>query len=740
MLKEAPQSASVIEDASVGGRTSAVGRLPALSLLLKQRWFILGLGALAVVLAVAFSWQSTPRYTATAQILLRWQADSKTDGNARVRSADHHVETLSVGSQARVVASDTVLRRAIAAAGLRKDDEFNAQLRPLSSPLTRTVLNLLGLRNRSVRGAGGTQPRLLQALRQRLRVTREPDARVLTIAVYSERAEKAARIANIVAHAYQGQLVADRAARIASVTKASQGRLAQLRAEVQSLKNKLAGRQATQGSADASRARVTIQELSAIDTQLSQARAALTDAKAGLAETRRALARPGSIPTKRASPLLRAQSRRLSAVRIQKVRLSERLRARHPDMVALSAVEQRLRRQVIQSLRRMNEVENRSHERLQAKVRLLTAQAEAMRQKKRLADAAEGVRRELVQRVAAARKAYATARAKSDAAKAQAGNVGVRARILTTAIAPRKKTWPPGSMILLPSALLVGLGLGSGLTLLRRNIRPVSESHEVQFALPDTVSRKQGGDRLRVPSHPLVLADLRNVGEEEIADATLPPDKDIRAIELATTIIDEPDGVFAQHIMRLYKALWPNLKSATPRARSLLVAPDHDAPMTSAIALGLALAGTSMGDRVLIVDGDVQKRRLSRSLLVPMEFGLQDVLSGRCKLADAVIVDPYSKVEVLILQDAQTDAPAVFGDEGAIRRLLAEAKAYDLVVIDGGEGDTLAAECGLTSAVDDVVAIVGLAPCERGDPDKTLHTLPAAAATVRGIVLIDAVS
>jgi flagellar biosynthesis protein FlhG len=141
------------------------------------------------------------------------------------------------------------------------------------------------------------------------------------------------------------------------------------------------------------------------------------------------------------------------------------------------------------------------------------------------------------------------------------------------------------------------------------------------------------------------------------------------------------------------------------KTRSLLFTSGKGGVGTSNLVLNLAIALGEMGQRVLAVDADLGLANLDLLCgLMPL-YDLGDVLSGRCRLRDAVVTGP-GNIEILpgahAIRTHGEDlsvGPKLLAAE--LRELESEA---DFLLIDGGSG--LGPGIALLAAAADEVVIV----------------------------------
>ena len=115
VMPERPQTVERCERASPGEIFAVLWR--------RRIWIALGAFA-GLIAAVAFLALVTPRYTAVAQLLIDPNDLRVMDNAVTPSSTLSEATTAYVESQARVLTSDTVLRKVIEQHGLKKDPEF----------------------------------------------------------------------------------------------------------------------------------------------------------------------------------------------------------------------------------------------------------------------------------------------------------------------------------------------------------------------------------------------------------------------------------------------------------------------------------------------------------------------------------------------------------------------------------------------------------------------------------------
>ena len=169
-----------------------------------RRWRLI-LSTAAVIAAVTgiALLAVTPRYTATAQVLLD-PGSQKLLGAANI-IPELSLDRANVDSQLSLIGSTNLLRRVVEATKLTQDAEFGAAAQPSLLSLLTSWLSTKQQQPDAAPSADVIAPDVLRSienLRQALEVARVQRTYVISIAVTSADPTKAATLANAVAHAY----------------------------------------------------------------------------------------------------------------------------------------------------------------------------------------------------------------------------------------------------------------------------------------------------------------------------------------------------------------------------------------------------------------------------------------------------------------------------------------------------------------------------------------------------------
>src|SRR5262249_10518351 len=122
------------------------------------------------------------------------------------------------------------------------------------------------------------------------------------------------------------------------------------------------------------------------------------------------------------------------------------------------------------------------------------------------------------------------------------------------------------------------------------------------------------------------------------------------------------------------------------RGRSVLVTSAATGEGKTTLAIDLARVAAAQGERVLLVDADLDERSASKLFKADGKAGLSDLLEARTILPSVLVTDVTEGVSFLPAGTPtvpQTRRPAS-GD--IVQKLVEPGRSFDLIVIDTGSG------------------------------------------------------
>lgn len=641
----------------------------------------------AAVLAYALITPSL--YSATAQILIdpRDRQVVSNDVNPGALSPDGGIA--QVESQVKVIESDAVLGRAVEETGLDREPGFGV---PLETAISRTVASLRAMVLGPPQGRrADPRGRALDQLRRRLAVKRADKVFVIDVIVTTPDPDLSARIVNAISGAY---LTDQTEARSNAAKRASgdlRGRLDELRKAVNVADKRLEDYKAKNGLIASSGRLVNEQQLTDSNARLVAARTRTAEAKArlqGVKDARGQAIGSGAMPEAIQSSVIERLRGQYAELAAKEADLRTNLGERHPFIAAVRTQMQDVRRLIEAELARIAGAAETEYQRAQANERTLAAELERLQKLSTVTAQSSVQLRELERDVEASRSVYNTFLVRAREIKEQTNIDSSNARIITAARPPQDASWPP-RLILVLAALGGGLGLGSGLALMR------------EYAEPTVLSPRQ----LERLSNAPVVAVMPAMHGSTVDASTA-------AASFALDHLAAADGLHG-------------------RSLALLVASGEsdDAERRAVIAL-LASVAVSRGDRVLLVDADIRSDGTGTG-------GLLDVLRGEQSLNAVTEVDAKTGVRRIGLGDTAKPMRDAMLPENIARFLAGVKGRFELVIVDGGVLSENLRVGPVAAAADRLLLVVCNGATRQRDLIDLVDTSEALGRPISGSLLLD---
>ena len=626
----------------------------ALTAIRRRRWVLLVCALVFPALAFVAAQLATPRYMATATVLL--EAAQASPPGLDGAPQDATIEAI-LASQAELVRSLSVARRIVRQLDLTHSPDFAWWMEPAPQSggawrrWTAALARRLGTISPMLAawiGAPPPAPRppeeraelaAAEAVRDRLQAAPVPNARVLRLGFSSEDPRLAMEGANLAAELHIGD---QRELKFVALRQASDwldSRAAQLRqdiaraeARIAELRAALAGRGAPALSAEQA-ARAT--------ADLAAARDALGGVEARLAALRSAA------PTAALQPSLVQLRAERDQAQQELDRLAATLGAGHPDLRAARARLQELDRGLAAETGRAAEALETEARSLRARIRGLE---DALRPPERAGPGAE-LRLAALEREAEANRSLLRAvTERAQKAPSEAAIERPDARLLSPATLPGAPS-SPRTLLLVLAAAACGIGFGLLLIWLLETMDGTLRSGEDVRA------------GLGLPCLALVPMLRRHLlGRHLVEDY----------------VVRKPLSPFAESMRALRAALW--LGSEPPRVVVVTAARPGEGKTVTAVSL--ARSAAMNGERVLLVDCDVRQPSLGRVFRCEGAPGVTDLLLGQAVLERIIRRDHLSSLDYIPAGAAEIHSLGLFMSEAMVGMLDRIRRDYDLVVLD----------------------------------------------------------
>lgn len=699
---EAAQNSAATPPVPFGFDASAV-----FAALWRRKLFLLICGLLGAGAAVTLAKFVPHRYVATAQLLVDPRDLRLLDKEVTPRAGESDSGITVVESQVQVLSSNSVLKRAIQKLGLQNDPDFNGTE---SSPLGAAISRLTGLA--SLKQNGDLELAALQTLQQRIGVKRPERTFVIELSVSSNEPEKSVRIGDAIIAAYLEDQAQFRSSSNEGAAEALDSGLKAMQDQVNSAEQKIAAYKAAHNLGLAGGKLVVEQQLTDANNQLALARAATERIKAQIDDIERSRGAPEAMPEIMASPTSINLKKQLAAVSAERARFGAQLMAKHPVMVTMAQQESAVRSELDREILRVLESIRHDYERAKANEQSLSGTVQRLNGEMNQAAKAQIELRELERNLEVTQTLYQQSVVRSRETREQSRLNTTNVRIISSAMPLPARVFPPRGVILAALGFLIGLAIGAAATVLplvRRLIgtHPASEpvradAHEPPVEIvtspalfpKKTISEKvvptdKPGPATSEGSAVIPLASRRLVSDMRAASRaaqTLWLRNGTSAMgTLARSAAKSSDTVFADHIRSLQAFVNSGAKAAST-GRAVWFVSHHAIPIKPVIALAFAHTIAAEGKKVLIVDGDVRSRGLTRLLVADSQVAARVALEARGQINKT----QEQNLDVLTVSDPKASS---------ILEALEDAKqSYDVIVIDA-RIDALSPDLDATNSV-----------------------------------------
>lgn len=726
-------------ETGTGPIPAAINVMDVLRGVARRKTMIVGVSLFALAAGIGLVNYLKPVYSTEAQVLIQ-NLETPFD---RVQVADNQrtdgVDDRIVASQMQVLKSADLGRRVVAALGLEAKPEFNSLLNGMGT-VSQIKLKL----------GFGEDPRLktpeqraLDRYSDQLSVYQQPNSNVIAIKYTSFDPKIAAQVANTLAETY---VTTTRESQLQPTTRARDwlaGEIANLRRKLAASEEAVEQFRAQAGLLQGATTTLGTQEISELNSQITVARTASSEARARADAIRELLQARGSVESS-SDVLASAAVQRLKEQRGEATRRVAELSAtylpNHPRMIAAQSEVASLDKQIrAEALKVVSSLEEQARV-ADAREKSLRASLDELKAVESNANL-DDVKLKALERDVAADRAlletllsrYAEASSRQD----QSAQPGL-ARIIQTAGVPTAPTFPKtGPLVTLIT--IAGFSFAIGFAFLmelmaaanRLNRRfDDADGGEPDIATASTVAAS-GATRPRMP------VQATPVIQPAWQPPPVPPlPQHLAAIHgtgsaaEAIAVIDSPETAMAVRQLAAWIQAMRNPGGANRIGFTSIGGGSGD---TSVASLAIARHFASAGKRVAVADLSRTGSLLEGLCEVPRGPGLAELVSGAADFTKVIGRDGKSTVHLLRYGIDRSPATSDLVLDRAESVLAALARAYELVIVNLGEAQhetpVLLHKCE--------TALI-LAPVQRsGDVINAVQALLATGLHAAGHVLID---
>lgn len=402
----------------------------------------------------------TPRFLATAQIFIDPRGLQIFENELTPRQQDANTAVNFVESQARIIMSQSVLARVVEQERLVDDPEFGGRR---GAAWAVRLLRMAGLRDDREDTLTDRERAAHVALYERTSVRRPERTFVIDVTVRADSAEKAARLANAVARAYQDAQNDARAEQARRATQSLTVRLDELRERARISEDRLEDFRRRNGLVGTRLQLVSEQQLTDANTQLATAQGRAAEAQARFDQTQAARRNGGSLASLPEGVISQA----VASLRAQQAEARRRLAdaqsdfgPRHPTVRNAQAQLADIDRAIVDELERIAQSTRVDLERARAAEAATRRQVEQLSAQASQVSQAQVQLREFQREVDANRNLLnqflSRSRETDELTRLDSSNT----RVITVAQPPRERSFPPRGVIAALAGFVVGLMLG----------------------------------------------------------------------------------------------------------------------------------------------------------------------------------------------------------------------------------------------------------------------------------------
>jgi capsular exopolysaccharide synthesis family protein len=672
---------------------------------------ILGAAAVFVVVVSAIVLQMTPLYTSTAVVILD-QRKNNVEDTAAVLSGLGADQT-TVQNQVQILTSMELAGRVIDKLKLDQDPEFNPKRTWWGAALYAiNPFNWFPAARKTQADAAGEdleRSGVIHAFLNREAVDPIGLSTAIKVSFESNDATKAARIANAIANAYvEDQLEA----KFEATQKATQwlsGRINELSKKAQ------AADAAVQQYKAEHNITMTAAGVSVVDQQIADINNQLVLAKTDLAEKQATYGRlyalaqagqAGSSAQVLASPLIAALRSQETTLMSQLADLSTKYGARHPKMLDLQAQKENLEAKIAEEVQRIVDASKNDVAAAQAHVGSLQGSLNHLEAQGAGQNQDEVQLTSLQSAATSARAMYEAFLGRLNQTQGQEGIQTPDARVISNAEVSSSPSFPRTGLIIgasIPAGLILGLMLAFALERLDSGFRTTSQLESL----------------LGVP----VLSTI-----PEIAAS------DKKPVSTSDLLIDKPMSSFAEAVRGLQLGL--TLANIDKKPKVIVVTSSVPGEGKTTLAVSLARMAARGGQKVVIIDGDLRRPNIAKSLGIEKpDHGLIEALTGDVPLEQCLTKDP--RTNALLLPCLKTPiSPADVLASKAMQELIAKLRnGLDLVIIDSAPLLPVNDTKVLSRLADAVLFVVRWEKTPREAAVNAMRSLVDVHAPVAGIAL-----
>lgn len=694
----------------------------------RRKMLLLGTITLVTALSVFTAFQITPRYTASARMMVHPEKQmGGMSGLSALGGMGGSVQGLlqSVRSQIygeiEVLRSHRLIEKVVLKLGLTNDPEFNKALQSgIFSSLSEVgpfawFMELFGPTDED---APTTAPkagshelrRVVELFRERMEVRPPGISNVVNIAFNSENPEKAAKIANVLTEFYIADHMDRKFQSNVQVQKWLDDRLSTLRKTMTDSEQSVAEFLAAHKLSIDGRSPVAEQQFAQLNQEMMEAKTRHEEKQGRFEQVLKQSQKPGGLlsikEVRNSNVILRLREQESVLVR-RAAEYETRFGERHPRMINIRAEISNVRTRITEEEERIvGELRNELNFSKKQLANLNTEMAKLEISRSSLNQ--DQVKLHQMKREAAAdRTLYEVFLARFKEVKQQETLNNNQVEIIAPALVPLTATFPRKDLII-SFGFMVSIAIGVFIILLLERLdngfRTKSQVERLMNTIVLGSVPKPTGEHKRVNS----------ISELVTKESSSPYVEAIRSIRTSLMVsnIDRPPKV-------------------------LLVASAMAAEGKTSLAVSIArlAAVSAMDGRVMLIDGDLRRPAVAPEMGLKAVKGLIHYFSGQAPLEDIIVEDPLTGVHAILAAPGTPNPPELLNSTHMRALLDKLSRTYDTIVIDSPALSEVSDALVLAHLADATIYVVQWETTPRHIAIESFKHLLAASAQIAGVVL-----
>jgi succinoglycan biosynthesis transport protein ExoP len=632
----------------------------------RRGWFFMAAGmTFGLICAIIILSLIPPTYKAVSRIafertLPRYMQSNKVTNEPIIDDYDTLVQTY-------VISSESILLQVVKSLSLASDPDFVGGKKG-ETPGSRVraafqnIAQALGLpkeptKDRPIQRHDNPENIAVDSLARNLTVSREADAMsVLTIAFSSENPVKAATIANAVVDTYINQSITEKMNSTVVARKVVRERVEELKQQAKDAERALLEFKTANHVVGAAKATPSGEQLAALQTNLTNARVAMVEARARMERVESdpdasALFAPDNV-------IIGKLRQELLDVSVRANEIERLVGKNHQAAVKARTRMEEVREAIASEQRRIAGSFGKDYELARARYDELSATISRAMSEEGADSDGQARMRELEGAADTLRRLYdRMLQQSSEMNRVEAEPiVAPDARVLMRATPPQQTESSKKRWLILASGSVMGLLLGGAILLARKSPFGV-------FRTSQQVTHATGLSCLALPEI---------LGSDDQA-----------SLRTGEYVLNWPYSRFAQTLRSIWATI--NIAQRESNAKVVGVISSNPGEGKTTVAINLAAHfGRHSASRVLLIDADFHRQSLTKSVAPDARHGLREALEEPPAFAKFVVRKERLNLDVLPcpLPD-QIPNPAELLGTAAMQQLIEVAReAYDLVVIE----------------------------------------------------------